>query len=168
MLREPDKDGKVPLKSYEWIGLKCIWAAQSVLECDNDKLEERLKAMVPNGWRDLRMITLRLRKILDQLVDTIPTNKLYSIKSEMLNTEMRILSRGPSNGVQNIVHLSTTEMKDLINLLINRECMLCDKTADQGKRCPIFKAITNCMHYELDESTSGSCQLCGIEKVDFQ
>ena len=166
MLRDADQDGKRPLTSHEWVALKCMWAACSVLKDDHEKLKERLQACVPGGWRDIRLATTKLDKLLDEILGTIPQKKLRSIASEMANTELRIITKGPQTD-RNIVHLEDREIAELVNLLIYRECMLCEKTDKLGKRCPIYKAVTNCLHYDLPDVDDGHCALCGLDSIEL-
>ena len=47
-------------------------AAQAIEKVGVPKLE-RMSRRVPNGWRDLKMVSSRLNSLVENLLDTLPT-----------------------------------------------------------------------------------------------
>lgn len=165
-MRPADENGKYPLTMYEWNSLRVLFATASVLESDLEKLKERLR-LIPYGWRTARMLEVRFRKLLEKLYQTIPHNKLRALDAEMKNTHLHFAANGPSENINGVVYVEKKDFLALVNLLIKQECWSCEKGGKQARRCPIRRAILDCLHYDPTGMVyeDRKCEFCGIDEI---
>jgi hypothetical protein len=161
-----------PLSGKEYAALQSFFAAISHMA----ELIPYLKArahMVPNLWRDLRMIETRLQTILDQLLLTVPPEKLRHISQDIRNTSLYIKVEAPGIRTQSTEGFSYTPTKVLNQLLAymcEHECMMCDKTPTEARRCPYRQILDNALPHEIKARDRENCKyadfVIGIEDED--
>lgn len=164
-MRQPDADGKYPLTMREYDALRTVFGALNAL--DSDTLKERLKT-TKYGWRDIRLCLAVMRKVLDKLLLTIPPLKLLTLQEELKHTYCEVRIRGggtPSH--PDCVYVSQKAIVAMIDRAIQLECLLCDKSVKDGKRCPLYKNIQALFPYELDEPTDTKCPFAGVSHVNY-
>lgn len=164
-MRAPDEDGKYPLTMREYDALRTVFGALNAL--DSETLKERLQT-TNGGWRDMRLALSMMRKVLDNLLSTIPARNLLTLKDELNHTYCEVRIRGAGTLAHpDCVYLSQKAVVSLIDRAIQLECMLCEKSAKEGKRCPLYKNIQALFPYELDEPTDTQCPFAGVSHVNY-
>lgn len=159
MLRA-DENGFYPLSTAEYGDLRHLFGTISALgHCT--AIEERLK-LVKNGKRDVKCMLAMADRLLCGLLATIPPKKLLAIKAELDRTIIEVKTLGAARQVfDDLMIVPMESLTNIINAVVSRECYLCSKDYAHGKRCEIFKAISDCVPYALEKPENGGCTLAG-------
>lgn len=163
MRYQPDTDGRYPLSIREYTALRTLFGAVNAL--DSETLKERCK-LFSGGWRDLRCAYSLCKKVMENLLCTIPTQKLLSMRRELTHTICEVKIKPPTSSVEDTVMVSRRALIDLINRAIYMDCMLCEKTAKECKRCQLYKDINACFPYELLDPQDELCPFAGVFKLE--
>ena len=130
-----------PLKGKELKCVEYLVGMESRIVESGDALRERLR-MVPNGWRDYRLIFSTLDRLLLKLYDTIPQKgRLYLQK---LSKHGEILIRfSPAARSQEWLLVRDDDLAVIVNLAMAAECAICLKQGREAKKCELRKALEN-------------------------
>lgn len=130
-----------PLKGKELKCVEYLVGMESRIAESGDALRERLR-MVPNGWRDYRLIFATLDRLLLKLYDTIPQKgRLYLQK---LSKHGEILIRfSPAARSQEWLLIRDDDLAVIVNLAMASECAICLKQGREAKKCELRKALEN-------------------------
>lgn len=130
-----------PLKGKELKCVEYLVGMESRIVESGDALRERLR-MVPNGWRDYRLIFSTLDRLLLKLYDTIPQKgRLYLQK---LSKHGEILIRfSPAARSQEWLLIRDDDLAVIANLAMASECAICLKQGREAKKCELRKALEN-------------------------
>ena len=165
MISKPDADGRYPLSGREYGALKTIIAAVNSLE--TDELNSRCE-LCENALGDLNTAKYLLRKTMDALLETVPVKKLIAIRKEMGNT-FCVLRTNPIGDVTNrTVYVDQPSMVRLMERAISMECFMCEKSAKECERCPLFRDLSACFPYELVEPGDTICPFAGVSKLQLE
>lgn len=130
-----------------------MFAGLQELEHASKEMEQRFR-LIPNGWRNLRMIISVLDKLMTDVVATVPPEKLVSMNRMLPRMRFKL-----SCGVQ----ASDTSREECIismddaNILCNfahEHCKMCFES--DCSRCPLGKTLDSVMTYDRD-GLSWSC-----------
>lgn len=165
MISKPDADGRYPLSGREYGALKTIIAAVNSLE--TDALNPRCE-LCENALDDLNTARSLLRKTLDALLETVPVKKLIAIRKEMGCTYC-VLKTQPIGDVTNhTVYVDQPSMVRLMERAISMECFMCERSAKECQRCPLFHDLSACFPYDLLEPSDTLCPFAGVSKLQLE
>ena len=114
-------------------GLLCLQSA-------GERMEERLRGNVPDGWRDLRMITTRLMSLLNLITQTIPENKRKQVVRHA-NACCVKLTYVPEAHRDPDVHLLLTEDLGVLLKAASDRCKVCMGTKGECDTCKLGHAL---------------------------
>ena len=101
-------------------------------------MEKRLR-MIPNGWRDMCLITATLDKLVDKVLDTVTTEKLYTLKALIPDTRVHITyTRQIGKHKDEITGIHEKDLDLLTAVAHDGVCKLCDGNCD---RCDLGKVF---------------------------
>jgi hypothetical protein len=164
MRYEQTVEGGYPLSMEEYDALRQMMGAVSAL--DRDTLKSRCE-LIPEAWDKLVRARNDLMWILEQLFGTIPARKLLSIRRELQYTQCVVRIRPPSESdPKDHIYIDQHAFKRILERAIKMDCMFCDQTIKQCKRCQLYKDICDCFPYELSEPTDTLCPFAGIHKLE--
>lgn len=163
MRHQPDENGRYPLSMQEYTALRTLFGAVNAL--DSDTLKDRCR-LFPGGWRDLRCAQALSRKVMENLLCTVPAKKLLSMRRELTHTICEVKIKPPASSTQDTVMISRKALVDLINRAVYMDCLLCEKTAKECKRCTLYQAINACFPYELLDPQDELCPFAGVSKLE--
>ena len=89
MLSARDSDGRYPLSGKEYSALLSLFAVNSTLNDQANVLTERIKTK-SGAWRDFRLATVKMQKVLDEIVTTIPVKKLHAIARDLQHARVHV------------------------------------------------------------------------------
>lgn len=157
-----------PLKGSEWDALRRLIVAFDTLMQTEDPLKKRLKG-IKNGWRDYRMVQTVMGRLMEEICDTIPTEKLVAIRDELQNSRitLEVMSPGWSGKKPHgAIYLDDKAYERLVSRAMQLECFMCDKCGKEVKKCKLHKDIVGTLHYEPDEIKDGMhCELAGRSTI---
>lgn len=164
MLGKPDAQGKYPLSSNEYYAIRLIFAVISAFETEVGYLKERTK-LKPGTWRDLRLISAKAQKVVDELLHTVPLKKIEQMKIELNNTFMTVDVR-PIRSMKtpkrpDYVYIKASAIDGLIGSVMDIECFACEKRGREIKKCPLKEIIEDTFPYEIPDPDNDGCKFCG-------
>lgn len=131
----------LPLKGKELKCVEYLVGMDSRMAESGDALRERLK-LVPNGWRDFRLVFTTLDRLLKNLYNTIPDKGTAYLSKIVQHGEIIIrftpAARSPEWSV-----VRDDDLAAIINLAMTAECAICLKQGREAKKCELRKALEN-------------------------
>lgn len=89
---------------------------------------EQVARRVPNGWRDLRMVQVRLGLLVKRLLDTIPPEQMLVMAHDMEVSEFRKVTKSAGKPPGDFWSVSREDLSNLVNEILENKCALCDCT----------------------------------------
>lgn len=165
MLKPKDAEGKIPLTGSEYDELRHIIIAFNELHSRIGAMKERLQTL-PMGWCNARMIDVRMEKLVDQILSTVPTKKLQAFRDELRNSKIVLTVGWDAKKDDCTAYLPEKSLIALLDMLIRRDCWDCELKGKAAKKCPIRTTYLDCLHYEADrEPADGSCEMAGMNSI---
>lgn len=130
---------KKDFNAYELHNLELIAGLDAQLHHGETALKSRLQT-IPNGWRDFRMCTSRIARLLIQLYDTAPLRTLKHMQNLCAHGEIIIRLRQPVKTDEMQV-VSNKDLKFLINTAMAAKCTMCFENAAGIKACQLRKTL---------------------------
>lgn len=105
---------------------------QEMDKCKTD-MRQRLKA-IPNGLRDLRLVETTLMRLLQNMLKTVPTEKLLSIRRMLPNMKYKVYYYGNMGAKENNETAIDVRMLHQMCVLIHDYyCLCCEHDCDRCK-----------------------------------
>ena len=149
-----------PLSGREYAAVQSLFAAISHTQELLPMLEARAK-MVPGLWRDLCMIRKVSGTALDRILLTVPPEKLRHISADVRNTQLYIKVEPPglhSMSVEGFSYIPTKTLNQLLCYVCEHECMMCDKTPVEARKCAIRQMIDDSLPHEVNVQDAEHCR----------
>ena len=166
------KDGKkaeverTPLSGREYAALQAYFCVVSTLTETIAPLEKRIKSARPGTWRDYRMMQTVSEKVLDNVLETVPADKLAHISQDIRHTKLYIRIEpewaAPTMKTGGFSYTPTDALNNLLNYLMEHECLMCDKSAKESRKCPHRKLIEKSLPHTVPGNDSEDCKYAGI------
>ena len=103
---------------------------------------EKRPNLIPNGKRDMAMITAVLDKLIDKIMDTIPPEKRDSLKRNMRRMCYQIYLAHPAVRHPEEIILTGPDLEVLTRYSHSYACLGCDKDCN---KCELGKALDHAM-----------------------
>ena len=129
-------------------------------------LEQHCRS-TPNGWRDLRLLTSTAERLMEKILLTVPLKRLTAIQKDLhfARCELKVV---PDYTVEKekdgFAYVSNNALSNVVERLVNWECMLCDKSKGNAKQCKVLKDIQALYPWDFSEKPDG-CALQGLMSV---
>lgn len=166
MRYEKDEYGCYPLSMEEYDAVRQMMGAINVLD-NNDVLKQRFDLIDENMWEQYKSCQSKLVELIERLFGSIPPKKLLSMRRELDHTVCITKIRPPSlNEPKDYLYISRTAFERMIQRAIDLNCLICDKSCSEGKRCDLYKDIVDMFPYELTDSDKDEkCPFAGVSKI---
>ena len=135
----PDPVELQPLKGKEMKCVEYLVGMESRIVESGDALRERLK-LVPNGWRDYRLIFTTLDRLLRNLYNTIPDKGLQYINKIIKHGEI-LIRFSPVARTPEWLLIKDDDLAVIVNLAMSAECAICLKQGREAKKCKLRRAL---------------------------
>ena len=166
MRREPDQDGRYPLNMREYETVRMIFAAVTALDCG--PIRERCE-LKPGVWDTLEKRKADLYDALTKILSTVPLKKLVAMQHELEYTACRVELKPPSrDSGRDWIYIPRRQYIALLQRAIQMDCMLCEKTVKECKRCDLYRDIDACFPYLLEEQGDVYCPFHGVTKLEVE
>ena len=129
------------LRATETDSLFALYASLQEIDRAKADLERRIK-LTQNGWRDVSMIRSVLSKLIDKILETIPREKLVSLKRNMRSMRYRIYLARPVTMPPEQIIIDGEDMATLVKYAHDYSCIACDKDCN---KCELGKALDHAM-----------------------
>lgn len=127
------------MNSRELHRVELIAAIHAQLAGGEEPLKKRLQT-ISHGWRDYRMILTRIGRLLTQLYETMPENRLRYIETLCAHGEVLIRVKPAAKSDENIL-IPVSALKMLVNHAMAGTCTMCFEGRDKIKACQLRKAL---------------------------
>ena len=121
------------LRSIQMLGM---WA--NVLEYYEGTIEKLLR-MIPNGWRQYRMIRATLEKLVAQIYDTLPNSTMSRIVLKGHALEMRLMPKSAT--AKEYFVLPFDDFLQLMQYVDDGACRMCLGDAETARKCPLRRIL---------------------------
>ena len=149
------------LSGKEYGALQSLMAMVSYMEALLPFLERRAKT-VPGVWRDLMLIRKKCATCMDSLLVTIPPEKLQHIRADIEHTKIYVMVEAPGLSSKkmsdNFAYLPVRTLNQLLGYVCEHECMMCDKTPTQARKCHVRKKIDDALPHEVNAQDGEHCK----------
>ena len=134
-----DKGELLPLKGKELKCVEYLVGMESRIAESGDALRDRLR-LIPNGWRNFRLIFATLDRLLTALYETMPLkSRLYMGK---ITRDGEILIRfKPASRAPEWTVIRDDDLAVITNLAMASECAICLKQGREAKKCELRRAL---------------------------
>ena len=158
MWKEPDAEGRYSVSYREYQAIRALFGTQNSLIFAQKDLEQRLK-VVPDGWRDFRLVYSVLEKLLTRLLKTVPSQKLLTMKRELENTYCEVKMKGAVGPVEGdlLRVVRQEDLEKIVDSAMEMNCYMCERC--DYKKCPLYQAIQGAYHYDFPKAKT--CPLSG-------
>ena len=163
---------KIPLSGREYAALQSLFAAVSNMSVLYPILEKRAK-LVPDLWRDMRLVQAKTDTMLERILRTVPLNKLRQINEELAHVQLYVKVEAPgirTRKSEGFSYTPTAVLNDLLNYVCEHECLCCDKTAKESRKCEIRRMIEDALPHEVGHPDGEHCKfsdmVLGIAKEE--
>lgn len=130
-----------PASGRERAIIEYLAALDAQLIAHQDTLRERLK-LIPNGWRQWRLLTVTVNNLLVAIYDTLPAKTLLHMQRLCTHGEVLVRLKPASRTPEQVVS-SEDDLREIINAAMAAECAVCLKDERQIKGCKLRRALMN-------------------------
>ena len=127
-----------------------------------DQLEPEFKPLIETragqrGMKRFKLAERLLEKVCNDLMETIPTDQLRQIQTQVEHQQVRFVWKGPVQRNENGMWvLSVDEITMLARMAVDTHCLICDKTL--GEPCQLRKLLDDLPIQIMDDGLLMSCR----------
>lgn len=165
------EEQRPPLSSREYAALRQLFGLVSSLSINEEAMKKRLK-LVPDGWRDYRMLQVVSESLLHAVMNTIPLRKLQLIYKELHLTRCQVVVdrsvvKG-DDGTATVV--DSRALERITEHAMQVECFACQKTGAEARNCQLRKDIEALYMWDFPKIPNGKhCHFTdGLEDIDIE
>ena len=141
-----------PVSGREYAALQSLFAVISTITVSEPILEKRLRRLGGGVWRDFRLLAVKADRVMHALLSTVPVNKLQQIERNFSMTRVYIKTEAP--GIKTVddtsyVYVPARALDYVLNIMIENNCLLCDKTEIEGRKCEHRRALEECLPHQV-------------------
>lgn len=116
--------------------------------CMEPEMRERFRC-IPNGWRDLRMVSAVLSRLVEAVKWTVPAEKREGLDRTASRSKYRIMLGPLAHPVDENYDevIKTRELDELVASAWEWRCRMCDERCDQ---CDLGKVLDNVVGYDRE------------------
>jgi hypothetical protein len=120
------------------------------------KVEKRLRK-IPNGWRDMCLVSSLLNRLLEAIYRTMTPTQLNQVRRMLKDNELRIQRRPVTQSEESeSISVSLADVVYLASATIDSQCSMCLKDRQEQKGCKLRKRLMGiCPPKEIPEN--GNC-----------
>lgn len=123
-----------------------LFAALQELKETSQEMEKRFR-LIPNGWRNLRLIISLFDKLMDDVMLTVPEEKLASMKRMRPRMRFKVVCGIQATSLERDECIISVHEADVLSHYAHEQCKLCfgDESCD---RCELGKVLDSVMSYD--------------------
>lgn len=149
------------LSGREYAALLSLFAAVSHYAELFPRLRNRAE-LIPGLWEKMEDAHHLTDEILEEIVRTIPQDKckhmLADIKHVKLYVKIEPPGSVPSVKMDGFSYVPTPALNELLAYVMEHECMMCDKTPVEARKCPIRNTFKGALVHEVDAQDGEHCK----------
>lgn len=143
----------------EQVGLRRLSCAKTLLNLDG--LDARIKC-IPYGARDLGMIRAKIKRLMDEIMNTVPDDQQPGLKRNLRQLSINIGQKKPVASTYEQDYGLWVSYEGINGLMeaAHETCMMCGKRGKEQQTCPLRKGL-NELPVERINETKGECPYYG-------
>lgn len=131
---------RIDMTAKELHGVEFLAALDAQMHKHGDRLKPRLQ-MVPNGWRQYRLVESALTSLIAGLYDTMPAKQVLRVEHMMQHGEVKIDLAPVAKNTLGYLTVHENDLAVIATAAMQGECAMCIKDGDEIKKCPLRKAL---------------------------
>lgn len=134
---------KIRLTASERESLIRLNVAYEILDSEGEHLARRF-GVIPGGRRDLGMLKAKIKKLMEQVVGTIPDDQLKSYVNSLKMASYTVGIRKPGNMERDEKNYGMWLPFEVINAMLagcHDHCMMCPADKAERRACKLRKAL---------------------------
>ena len=149
-----------PLRFDEYEQLRNLFGTLMILEHAEESMQDRLK-LIPFGKRDMAMIFSQFSKLLQNLVNTTPQDRLIALSNELEHTHMEVKTTKPKPGrlANGTTYVPIQPLERVIDKAVSMECFCCEKCGRDVLNCQLRQDVQQIYHYDFPKEWKNGCPL---------
>lgn len=167
---EPER---TPLSSREYAALMSLFAAVSHYSELYPILRRRADNL-PGVWDAMKTAEEKTESVIDEILRTVPQKKLRQIKEELNHVKLYIRVERPgcvaSLDTTPFSYIETKTVNELLQYVCEHECLMCDRTPTEARKCPYRKMIEDALPHTVNAKDGANCKyadlVLGLEDTD--
>lgn len=124
-----------------------MYAGLQELETASKEMEKRFR-LIPNGWRDLKCIISQLNKLMDNIVATIPPEKLVSMHRMLPRMRFKVVCGDQASVAGYDECTITLREADVLCKYAHEHCKMCFEGSCSN--CPLGRTLDSVLMYDRD------------------
>ena len=156
---------ETPLGGREYYALRNLFGFIHGFREEAPKLKSRLEGI--DRWEMAMEALAKAEMIMKDILPTIPLRKRELMLKDLDNTtvEVKVIKDATGQEKPEYVYVKAKALDRMVNRVINDNCLCCDNTAKQAKKCPIRNDADDLFPWEL--KTNGElCTFAGTLITD--
>ena len=129
------------LRADETDSVFALSACLQEIDKAKQSMEKRLKT-IPGGWRDIALVRSVLSKLIDRILETVPSDKLVSLSKNMRYMSYRVFFARPVILPRDEVVVVGEDLEVLTRYAHEYSCLACDNDCN---KCELGKALDHTM-----------------------
>ena len=125
-----------------------LFACLQELEYASSEMEKRFK-VIPNGWRDVRMLIAVLDKLLDNVLTTVPPEKLPSIQRMVPQMQFKLVCGVQASRTDRHETIISDHEAEVLAKCAHEKCLFCPNERNCSK-CPLGKVLDSVLSHDRD------------------
>lgn len=150
------------LRADETNDLFALYASLHEIDRAKQDMEKRLRS-IPGGWRDVSLVRSVLSKLIDRILETVPTDKLLSLSRNMKCMSYRVYFARPVTLPHDQVIVDGDDLATLTRYAHEYSCTACDNDCN---KCELGKALDHIMIQSRGHNESWSWIDCDRDYED--
>ena len=140
---------EIPLGSRESYAIRNFFGFIHGFRSEAPKLKFRLESA--GRWEMTQECLAKSELILKDILPTIPLNKRKLMLKDLDNTtvEIKVVKDFTGQKKDEFVYVKAKALDRMVNRVINDNCLFCDKTAKESKKCGIRNDADELFPWEL-------------------
>lgn len=153
--REGAESRRKRMNGDEYEALLHLTAAADILQKQRGKIAARVK-MIPGGPRDYGLLASRIQVLYGELLKTVPLEQLLTFSRNVPGMVYSVGTKRITNSNHSKEYGIWIDLAALkvISETIREHCMLCEKSIQEQRQCPLAKALDT-IPGDKDESARG-------------
>lgn len=156
---------RTSLSGQEYYALRALMGVVSTFAVETRTLEKRLRK-IKMGWCRAKLIEAVADKLLVELLKTVPPKKIAQIRQEIEHTrvEVSVTRDFTGNHKQTFTYVPNDALEWLEDKVVDMECMMCEKTSKESKRCQVRRNIEALYMYDFPDRG----EVCPIAHMNIE
>lgn len=143
-----DEEKRMPLSNKEYYALLRVFGIVNILDVCLPILKKRLE--LAGVQLEMELEQAKFEGFMARVLKTVEPKKLIAMRKDLdhIVVECKVAYDYAKKDDREFTYCPTEAIDRLVERVIMWECLSCDKTAKEAKKCPICKDFAACFPWE--------------------